>query len=56
MSKHPVYEWLDTNMTADYAVGYTDAACGYGFNNPKQSPEYEDGFNDAKRDHAKEVQ
>lgn len=49
-TKHPVHEWLEQNMTADYAAGYTDAAIGLGFHNLKQSPEYEDGYNDALRD------
>lgn len=51
---HPVHEWLAENMTADYAAGYTDAALGLGYQNAKQSPEYEDGFNAARRDYRPE--
>lgn len=50
MRKHPAIEAVLEVMTADYAAGYTDAALGLGFHNPKQSPEYEDGYNQAKID------
>lgn len=44
------YEALEADMSADFARGYTDARLKLGFNNPEQSPEYEDGYNAAIAD------
>lgn len=55
MRKHPALEAIEAVITADYSHGYTDFALGLGFNNPKQSPEYEDGYNQARLDGAEKI-